>query len=264
MQTNRQFSAATPRSFWRWISTIALLVAVAAHAGLTKETIGKHTCYVYVPEKLSTPAPLLMLFHGSGRDGMSQINEWRKLADKEGIVLAAPNSTDTRYWNIPDDGPELLRDIAAFLGKQRPIDQRRIYAFGHSAGAVFMLNMAPLESDLFAAVAVHAGQFANAAASGMLRFAERKIPIFIVVGTKDPYFSVAFVRETKAAFATEGIPVETREIEGHDHNYYRRSAEINDMVWKFLSPKRLDSDAHYSNYTITKSGEAVSILPADQ
>src|SRR5436190_9159898 len=111
VQTNRQSSAATPRSFSRWISAVALLFAVTAHAALTKETIGKHTCYVYAPEKLAAPAPLLMLFHGSGRDGMTQINEWRKLADKEGIVLAAPDATDTRHWTIPEDGPEFLREI---------------------------------------------------------------------------------------------------------------------------------------------------------
>ena len=250
----------------RWISAVALLFAVTAHAALTKETIGTHVCYVYAPTRLAadSPAPLLMLFHGSGRDGMTQINEWRKLADKEGIVLAAPDAIDTRYWAIPDDGPALLRDIATFVSKQQRIDQRRIYTFGHSAGAVFMLSMAPLESNLFAAVGVHAGEFVNAAASGMLQFAERKIPIFIVIGTKDQFFSVASVRETKAAFATEGLTVETREIANHDHNYYRMSVQINDMAWKFLSPKRLDADAQYREYKITKKGDAVSIEPADR
>jgi predicted esterase len=261
VQTNRQSSAATPRSFSRWISAVALLFAVTAHAALTKETIGKHTCYVYAPEKLAAPAPLLMLFHGSGRDGMTQINEWRKLADKEGIVLAAPDATDTRHWAIPEDGPEFLREIVTFVSKQHHIDQRRIYAFGHSAGAVFMLSMAPLESNLFAAVAVHAGQFANAASSGLLQFAERKIPIFIIIGTKDQFFSVSSVRQTKEAFAGEGFPIETREIENHDHNYYRRSAEINDMAWKFLWPKHLDEDARYRDYKITKNGDNVSIEP---
>src|SRR5205085_10857666 len=103
-----------------WLSISALLVALTAHAALTKETIGKHTCYLYVPAGAAAgkPAPLLMLFHGSGRDGMSQINEWRGLADKEGVVLAAPDATDPRRWVIPDDGPELLRDIVTFVGRK--------------------------------------------------------------------------------------------------------------------------------------------------
>lgn len=260
------------RGCLRWISAVALLLAAAAQAapGLKKETIEsggrKHVCYVYAPARLSadSPAPVLMLFHGSGRDGMSQINEWRKLADAEGILLAAPNAVDARHWNIPDDGPELLRDIIDFVGREHRIDSRRIWAFGHSAGAVFMLAMGPLESNFLAAVAVHAGQFANVASSGILPFAERKIPIFIVIGTKDQNFSVDEVRRTAEAFSSAGFPIEIREIPNHDHNYYRRSREINDMAWAFLSPKHLDADAHYSAYRIEKNGDKVSIVPADQ
>ena len=247
--------------------TVAVLVAVAAHAaGPTKETIGKHVCYLYVPAQLAAdkPAPLLMLFHGSNRDGMSQINEWRRLADKEGVILAAPNATDSAVWSISDDGPDLFRDIAAFVGKQRGIDARRIYAFGHSGGANHMLKMAPLESAFFAAVAVHAGQFAEARESGLLSLADRRIPILIVIGTKDQLFSLDSVHQTRDAFAAQGFPMEVHEIAGHDHNYYRRSAEINDMVWKFLAPQHLDQDAQFKAYDIKKNGDAVSIAPLQQ
>jgi predicted esterase len=236
----------------------------AAYAALTKETIGKHACDLYVPASVAAgkPAPLLMLFHGSGRDGMSQINEWRKLADKEGIVLVAPNATNSQRWVIPDDGPELLRDILTFVSKKAPIDQRRIYAFGHSAGAVFMLSMAPLESTLFAAVAVHAGEFSAVGTSGILNFADRAVPIFLIIGSKDQNFSVESVRQTRDALVAAGFPAEMREIPGHDHNYYRLSAEINDMAWTFLAPKHLDDDARYKLYTIFKNGNTVSLVPA--
>ena len=259
MRTKRQSSAAMRRS--SWLSISALLLALAASADVTKESVAAHTVYVYAPAGLAAdkPAPLLLLFHGSGRDGMSQINEWRKLADKEGLVLVAPNATDVRRWTIPEDGPDFLRELVTFAGKKHRIDPRRVYAFGHSAGAVFLLAMAPLESGYLAAVAVHAGQFANVASSGTLQFAERKIPIFIVVGTRDQFFSVDSVRRTKEGFAGAGFPIETREMERHDHNYYQRSGEINDMAWKFLSPKHLDTDAHFREYKITKSGDNASI-----
>src|SRR5262245_10146227 len=184
MRTRPRSSAAMRRSFWLSISA---LLALAAQAGVTKETIGTHTCFVYAPAHLPAdkPVPLLMLFHGSGRDGMSQINEWRKLADSEGIVLVAPNATNTRQWSMSDDGPDLMRDIFDFASKRFRIDPRRVYAFGHSAGAVFMLTIAPLESTFFVAVAVHAGEFSSVGESGMLKFAQRKIPLFIVIGTRD-------------------------------------------------------------------------------
>jgi predicted esterase len=241
-----------------------LLSISAAHAALTKETIGKHVCDLYVPASVTAdkPAPLLMLFHGSGRDGMSQINEWRKLADKEGIVLVAPNATNREHWVIPDDGPELLRDIVTFVSKKAPIDQRRVYAFGHSAGAVFLLSMAPLESELFAAVVAHAGEFSAIGTSGVLPFADRMIPIFLIIGSKDQNFTVASVQRTRDALVAAGFPAEMREIPGHDHNYYRRSAEINDMAWAFLAPKHLDDDARYKIYTIFKNGNTVSMVPA--
>jgi len=249
-----------------------LLVAVrhaSAASAMTKETIEsggrKRVCYVYAPKHLSaeSPAPVLLLFHGSGRDGTSLINEWQRLADSEGIVLAAPDALDRRQWVIPDDGPALLGDIVAFLRSRYRIDSRRIYAFGHSAGAGFALQMAPLESTFLAAVAVHAGAFAGGNDSGILRLAERKIPVFIVVGTKDPYFPLEMVRRTQSAFSSAGFPTEFREIPGHDHNYYARSKEINGMVWAFLAPWHLEADGHFTPYRIETSSAGVSMTPMD-
>ena len=265
MPINPRSSAATRRSCWLSISVLLLAVTALA-ANPSRETIGKHTCYVYMPAGLAAdkPAPLLMLFHGSNRDGMSQINEWRRLADKEGIILAAPNAIDSAVWAMSDDGPDLFRDIAAFVGKQHPVDQRRIYAFGHSGGANHMLKMAPLESTFFAAVAVHAGQFSDAKESGLLQFADRNIPLLIVVGTRDPLFPLDVVHSTRDAFAANGFPIDVREIAGHDHNYYRISAQINDIVWKFLGPQHLDQDARFKPYNIVKEGPGVRITPLPQ
>jgi poly(3-hydroxybutyrate) depolymerase len=58
--------------------------AASAAAKPEKQTFtfeGKERVYYsFAPEKLAAPAPLLLLLHGSGRDGMSQINEWKDLA----------------------------------------------------------------------------------------------------------------------------------------------------------------------------------------
>lgn len=251
------------------VAFVLVSAATRSSAGPTKKELiesGGRTrvCYVFAPGQLSadSAAPVLLLFHGSGRDGLSQINEWKSLADREGLLLAAPNALDPRQWVIPGDGPELLRDVVAFLGGRYNIDLRRIYAFGHSAGAAFALRMAPLESNFLAAIAVHAGAFRSPAEAGILPFAERKIPVLIVVGTMDPYFPVEAVRQTQAAFSAAGLPAEVREIPDHDHNYYAESKKINAMVWEFLSPRHLDADAHYSDYRIESTAAGVSILPA--
>ena len=57
----------------------------------------KRTYYLFVPENLKTsePAPLIILFHGSGRDGLSLVDKWKEIANKETIILAGLNSADS-------------------------------------------------------------------------------------------------------------------------------------------------------------------------
>lgn len=212
----------------------------------------KRTCWVYRPAALAPDAatPLLLLLHGSGRDGASQTREWQKLAEKEGILLAAPDALDPRGWAIPADGPQFLGDVVSFVRARYPVDPARIYLFGHSAGAVFALNVGPMESEFFAAVAVHAGAFRDPSDANVLSYASRKIPVLLVVGTKDPYFPLDAVRETKRALEAKGFRAELLEIAGHDHDYYRRSVEINRRAWEFLSPIHLEKDASFKTYAI--------------
>jgi poly(3-hydroxybutyrate) depolymerase len=137
-------------------STIVLAAAKPEKQTLTSQGTSR-TYYTFVPEKLTAPAPLLLLLHGSGRDGMSQIDEWKTLAEKEGIILAAPDSANSREWSMNTDGPEFLHDVVEAVRAKNSVDGKRIYIFGHSAGAVFALYMGVMESRYFAAAGVHAG-----------------------------------------------------------------------------------------------------------
>src|SRR3954467_7370046 len=77
-----------------WIALLLPLSASAADKA-TKETFGSggrtRTYYLLVPEsaKKSGSPPLIVLLHGSGRDGKSLLDPWTPLAKKEGIVIAA-------------------------------------------------------------------------------------------------------------------------------------------------------------------------------
>ncbi len=234
-----------------------LAPAASARSGsIQKETLTsggqKRVCHVYRPDGLSpeTATPLLILLHGSGRDGASQVKEWRSLADREGLLLAAPDALDRSGWAIPDDGPQFLADVAAFLRARYPIDTSRVYLFGHSAGAVFALSMAAMESEFFAAAAVHAGAFRDSSEANVLAFASRKIPVLLVVGSRDPFFPLQAVRDTKKAFEAKGFPCTLLELEGYDHDYYRHSNEINQKAWAFLSSHHLDHEAAFKAYSI--------------
>jgi poly(3-hydroxybutyrate) depolymerase len=235
---------------------LLLLPAPAAAAGgdkIVKDSVTsegkKRTYYLFVPEGLSRerPAPLLVLLHGSGHNGRLLVEHWQKLAAQEGLILAGPDARDPSQWSMPGDGPRFLYDLVEELKKTQPVDPARVYLFGHSAGAVFSLYMTALESEYFAAAASSAGGMRDSDFS-MLDEAERKVPVALFVGTRDPLFPLSVVRATRDAYTKRGFAVELTEIPNHDHNYYRRSAEINAKAWEFLKQHKLAGAARYKEH----------------
>ena len=245
----------TPRRALAAAILAALLPGVARSAGprIEKRTLTSReksrAYYLYVPPGLSSdrPAPLILTLHGSGSNGRRLVEQWKDLAEKEGIVLAGPDAITPGRWASPEDGPLFLRDVVEDVRARYPIDGRRLYLFGHSAGAVFGLQMACLESEYFAAAVLHAGAIEESYYS-IFDFASRKVPIAIVIGPRDKYFPMSVVRPTAEALKARGFPAVLHEIAGHDHNYYGRSKEINAWAWAFLSAVRLPEDAKYRVY----------------
>lgn len=240
-----------------WFFCLAFLF-VFTGVGLAKDEIVKNelisgskkrSYYLFVPKSVNkdNPAPLLILLHGSGRNGKVLIEHWQKLAESEGIILAGPDAQDSSGWSIPKDGPEFIYNLTEELKLKHPVDSHRVYLFGHSAGAVFGLIMAALESKYFAAAAVSAGAIKKENYT-MLDEAERKTPVALFVGTKDPFFPLKEVRQTRDAFVERKFEVELTEISGLDHNYYSRSEEINEKAWKFLKKVQLESQQEYKQY----------------
>ena len=236
--------------------TIFLLLfftSASAKDDITKELItsnGKtRVYYLYVPStiKPGSPAPLIVMLHGSGRVGMSLVEKWKDLAKKEGFIIAGPDSLDTRVWGMPQDGPDFLRDLVEELKAKYPINPRRVYLFGHSGGAIFALEVSLMESQYFAATAVHAGALARDDAD-LMDSAKRKIPIFIQVGDSDQSFPLKVVRATRDALNAKGFAVELTEIPGHDHWYYDLAPKINLKAWEFLKGHELDADPVYRKF----------------
>jgi poly(3-hydroxybutyrate) depolymerase len=232
----------------------ALLVisGLAAEPGkITKEQIdfaGKKRGYsLFVPAGSTEAAPLVVLLHGSGRNGLSQVERWKDLAAKEGIILAGPDALTPSAWQPRDDGPAFLHALVEKLKAGHRIDGRRVYLFGHSAGAEHALMMALLESEYFAAAAIHAGAL-RPEEFRIIDYATRKTPMQILVGTKDQYFPLPLVRGTHEALKAKGFEVKYREIAGHDHNYYARAVEINREAWEFLRGQKLEKDPQYTEY----------------
>jgi TonB family protein len=145
------------------------------------------------------------------------------------------------------DGPEFLHEIVEVVRGKYPIDGKRIYLFGHSAGAVFALYMGVMESQYFAAAAVHAGAMDKNFYPN-LDLARRKLPVAIWVGTEDPYFSVAQVKDTQSELQKHGFDAQVFEMKGHDHNYYAVAKDLNPKIWNFLSATNLGGDTKWVTF----------------
>jgi len=242
-----------------FLATVFVLVAAspAFTQKVRKETFEsqgkKRTYYLLVPDAAAAehPAPLLLLLHGSGRNGLSLMDKWRDLAAKEGIIVVAPDALSSQGWNAPLDGPDFLHELLSEVKSKYAVDSRRMYLFGHSGGATFALYMGLFESEYFAAVAIHAGALLPEDGPIVER-ASRKIPIHITVGTVDPFFPLAAVRATRDMLVKTGFAVELTEMKGHDHWYYDLAPKINAEAWTFLKEFKLTDEPRYKQYSFNK------------
>lgn len=233
---------------------VAFAVLLVAAANVEKRTVisrGKNRTYaLFVPDAVDAgqPLPLVITLHGSGGNGAAMVDLWKGLAQQEKIIVAGPYSIHSMQWALPDDGPQLFYDVVEDLRRTYAIDTRRIYVFGHSAGACFALQMGLAESEYFAAAFAYAGSL-TPDTYAWTRFAARRIPFALLVGTRDRFFSVGVVRATRDVLAKEGFPVELTEVPNQTHEYYRRSGMINAAAWKFFRQQSLSVAPSYTEYT---------------
>ena len=236
------------------LALLVLLICVSstcAKDDITKELItskGKERAYyLYVPSTIKGPAPLIVMLHGSGRTGVTLVEKWKDYAKKENIIIAGPDATNLRGWGSPQDGPDFLHDLVEELKTKYPINPRRVYLFGHSAGASFSLHMGLMESEYFAAVAIHAGALTGQDMD-LIELAKRKIPISMQVGDSDQMVPVKYCRATHDALKEAGFTVDLIEIANHDHWYYDKAAKFNQTAWEFLKKYELDADPFFQKY----------------
>ena len=241
------------------LSMLGLFLWLAAAAqAQTADIVTQHTSVdgvdrsyaLYVPET-ATPkgAPLLVLLHGSGGNGMGIAQLWKDKADQEGIVLLAPNARHNDAWRLKADAPDVIHAMVDEVGAKIPLDGQKIYLFGQSGGAVYSLMLGMLEAPYFAAIAIHAGSWRDPSEYKAIQFAQRKIPMAIIIGDLGEYFSVASVRRTEDALKMAGFPVEVTVIPGQHHGFNETDApEIEHDAWCFLSAHTLDGAPAFVTY----------------
>jgi poly(3-hydroxybutyrate) depolymerase len=205
---------------------------------------------VFVPADVgkSGPAPAVVLFNGSGSPVDGLWTYWKPLAQKEGIVLIAPGAFARGSWQMPQDSPEFSMLCVEAVKAKYPIDQRRVYLFGHSGGAGHVLLLGLFESEYYAAAAAHAGVLTQDNVQ-FLDLAKRKMPYAIWVGTKDRMVPLEMARATEEVLLAKGFSIKLTEWKDHTHSYAERGEEVTTKAWEFLKKQKLPSDPKYYKYT---------------
>lgn len=135
-----------------------------------------------------TARPLIVMLHGCKQDpdDFARGTRMNVLAQQLGFLVLypaqLPRSNAARCWNwfLPSDQHRGAGEPAAIVAMVRevcathPVDERRIYAAGLSAGGSMAALLGREYPDVFAAVAVHSGLPAGAAHDVRSAFAVMK------------------------------------------------------------------------------------------
>lgn len=144
-----------------------------AHGG------AQHHYWLYVPPGAppGQPRPLVLMLHGctqNPKDFATGTGMNQAAAESGALVLypAQPRSANPKHcwnWFSPEHQrrgagePALLVAMVQDVAARHPVDARRIYAAGLSAGGAMAALLAREYPDVFAAVGVHSGLQAGAA-----------------------------------------------------------------------------------------------------
>jgi poly(3-hydroxybutyrate) depolymerase len=223
--------------------SLFLVSALAVASGASRQTAHEVSCggarYQYqllAPVNAEAPQAAIMVLHGAGDHAENFVEAWKPFARREEVVIIAPELP--RKAEFEEAAPAVFRCLIDDAKHQTLLDPARLYLFGHSMGGYLAYDAAMFDSDLFAAVAVHAMHIAEDYA-GIVKRARRKTPIAIFIGDRDPLVPLAGVRRTRDLLEREGFPVQYQELKGHDHNYGSMAEQINADAWKFFQKYKL-------------------------
>lgn len=175
--------------------------------------------YVYIPEAVKAEpekkVPLVLAMHGYTCTGEIYAGNscWHNVAEKHGFIVVYPSALHAKVnmpeqglmphwaplnaWNVflEDDRPDELNFFRFLLDKMianYPVDEKRIFATGHSWGSLMTEMLALGMTDRLAAIAPCSGVFFGGAYERMtaLPYAEDKgieLPVWMFWGTEEEW-----------------------------------------------------------------------------
>lgn len=196
---------------------------------------------IYFPASITERAPLVVLLHGAGWTGGSQVEIWEPVAEREKIALLAPTSlSEERDWTHRNDDQVLAVKIDSAV-RTMGVDTSRIYLVGHSLGGKLALRMGLLHPNLFAAVALHSPTTDHEVRRVAFRQSSRRLPVRVWAGSdyeRDCNRTWAEVLEMHFREHLElGVDLDIKLLDRHNHSDYNIREGLFDEIWTFLKNK---------------------------
>lgn len=194
--------------------TAGTTTAPRAQPGFSPLGLGARDGVLYVPKShdAKRPAPLIVMLHGAGGAGARAARMLQSFADRDGMLLLAPDSLG-QTWDLLErnTGPDVERIDSALesLFDRFAIDDKHLAIAGFSDGASYALTLGVANGDLFTHVlAFSPGFLAATAQVGEPRF-------FVSHGRADNVLPIAQCsRRLVPQLKRAGYDVDYREFEG--------------------------------------------------
>jgi len=190
--------------------------------------------HYYLPKNREIKSVLLLL-HGSGRDGAAMIDHWHALSDRHGIALIAPDSQNPRNWSFASDGFDMMQMMIESFLDERKITDVPIYGFGHSAGAVMLTHISVRHGHYFKSIGAHAGYPQSVDLQRYAKHRKPRPPLIHILGEKDHIFSVEGAQAAGETLSAYGQDVNLVIIKKHNHWYYDLAPFINKKAWMMMT-----------------------------
>lgn len=174
--------------------------------------------------------PVIVLLHGAGRNGRAMLDMWQHLAEREDIILLAPDALAGANWTLMNDAAFIAEEMIEDAMRHLPIDSDRIFLAGHSDGGMIAMRLANLGIGPWKAVEIHAATIATT----FIVPALNAIPVQIHIGDNDHVFPLDLVRNSAMRLAKAGHDVELVEMSDHTHWYYAVAPRLSLKAWAFF------------------------------
>ena len=235
--------------------------------------------WLYVPDKVSASAPLVLSLHGTGGHATDKSPFRTSVADQVGCIVAYPQGENIFFpvfgstlpgWHATGEDSKdidffkaVINDVAAHFS----IDRKRVYCCGFSNGGMMTYTAACVASDVFAAFSSISGYPINE--FHLHQAGPRPVPFLHIHGKADDFVRYrhmpVIVDNMVARNGCNPIPKKTRgtgydksvyeategsfpyvyyEIDNMGHNDFTSQTEDGNSamtMWKFMSQYTLDS-----------------------